>query len=105
MYRESLVLIRGPGGQRRVGPAPRYRNQDHALFRSHADELCSSLVVTRLFLCSFLDVNPLFEGTGRTPSGLLEHITIPNPAVAALQAGPADLDILEFDVPELSCDP
>merc|ERR1712187_838511 len=42
---------------------------DPALFRAHAAELCTDFVFTRLYLCSFLDANPLFKGTGVTSGG------------------------------------
>jgi len=71
---------------------------DRQLFRQNASELCSSIVLTRLYLCSFLDASPLFEGTGFTSGGLPEFITVPNPSVAAVTqwGGSAALDVLEF---------
>lgn len=71
---------------------------DRQLFRQNASELCSSIVLTRLYLCSFLSANPLFEGTGFTSGGLPEFITVPNPSVAAMtqRGGSTALDMLEF---------
>merc|ERR1712060_522687 len=74
--------------------------EDPALFRAHAADLCTNAVVTRVYLCSFLDASPLFEGTGWTSGGTREYITVPNPSVASVLPSPMDADILSFELPQ-----
>jgi len=69
-------------------------------FALQVARVCDDPVLTRLYLCTFLDANPLFLGTGVTSGGVKEFITIPNPDVAALAAGAAELSILHFELPK-----
>jgi len=80
---------------------------DPEVFRSHAGALCTNPVIARLYLCTFLEANPLFEGTGLTSGGVAEYVTIPNPSIASLQHGSvADATVLNFTLaPPLNCMP
>jgi len=69
------------------------------LYLGLGEQLCESPVAMRLFLCSYLDANPLFEGTGITSGGTPEYVLIPTPTLFSARRSPTDASVLEMELP------